>query len=299
MFPDRPYLRDDYPRRGRAALTWLLCAIAAGFVMEAVFTRLLPVNQSLFTHVFTLTWSGLREWRLWQLVTYAFVHPVQDALSVLQVGFNLLCLYLIGREIETLLSTKRFLWFYLGATLVGAIAWTGIHYRFDSVLYGAWPGIAACITLFACLHPRQELSLLFFFIPLRFLAKHIVWGLLAYDLIGFAFWEALGRKSAIGENHSAHLGGMLAGFLYHRFVHLREWRNPDGNTAIELPSWLRKSRKAAAATGGSFKLNLTTREDLAAEVDRILDKINSEGFGALTPEEKRLLDDARDQLSQR
>jgi len=32
-------------------------------------------------------------------------------------------------------------------------------------------------------------------------------------------------------------------------------------------------------------------------VDRILDKINSKGFGALTPEEKRLLDDAREQLS--
>jgi hypothetical protein len=36
---------------------------------------------------------------------------------------------------------------------------------------------------------------------------------------------------------------------------------------------------------------------LRAEVDRILDKINSEGFGALTAEEKRLLDEARDLLS--
>ena len=34
-----------------------------------------------------------------------------------------------------------------------------------------------------------------------------------------------------------------------------------------------------------------------AEVDRILDKINSHGFGALTPEEKRILDDAKDLLS--
>ena len=33
--------------------------------------------------------------------------------------------------------------------------------------------------------------------------------------------------------------------------------------------------------------------------DRILDKINSQGFGALTPEEKRILDEAKDMLSRR
>jgi hypothetical protein len=32
-------------------------------------------------------------------------------------------------------------------------------------------------------------------------------------------------------------------------------------------------------------------------VDRILDKINSHGFGSLSPEEKRLLDEAKDLLS--
>jgi hypothetical protein len=32
-------------------------------------------------------------------------------------------------------------------------------------------------------------------------------------------------------------------------------------------------------------------------VDRILDKINSDGFGALTEAEKRLLDEAKDLLS--
>ena len=34
-----------------------------------------------------------------------------------------------------------------------------------------------------------------------------------------------------------------------------------------------------------------------AEVDRILDKINSHGFGALTEGEKRILDEAKDLLS--
>ena len=49
----------------------------------------------------------------------------------------------------------------------------------------------------------------------------------------------------------------------------------------------------------NYKVNLTTRGDLRAEVDRILDKINSSGFGALTAEEKRVLDEARDLMSRR
>jgi hypothetical protein len=44
-------------------------------------------------------------------------------------------------------------------------------------------------------------------------------------------------------------------------------------------------------------VNLSNRDDLRAEVDRILDKINSQGFGALTEEEKRKLDEAKDMLS--
>ncbi|MCC5022360.1 MAG: hypothetical protein J6386_06020 [Candidatus Synoicihabitans palmerolidicus] len=40
-------------------------------------------------------------------------------------------------------------------------------------------------------------------------------------------------------------------------------------------------------------------QNLRAEVDRILDKINSQGFGALTDDEKQLLDQAKDMLNQR
>jgi len=61
---------------------------------------------------------------------------------------------------------------------------------------------------------------------------------------------------------------------------------------------MKNSQKSGAAAP-SFKVNIGTRENLRAEVDRILDKINSKGFGALTAEEKRLLDEARDLLSRR
>ena len=91
-------------------------------------------------------------------------------------------------------------------------------------------------------------------------------------------------------------GGMAAGWLYFRFVHNAQWRLSCRRPAIELPRWMKRAPRAGAAAPAA-QVNLTNRETLKAEVDRILDKINSEGFGALTEEEKRLLDEARDLLS--
>ena len=64
---------------------------------------------------------------------------------------------------------------------------------------------------------------------------------------------------------------------------------------------------ATASEGlGTVSLELKLGEDTAtkldevkAEVDRILDKINTSGFGALTDEEKRILDRAKDMLNRR
>jgi len=295
MLSDRNYARNDYPRREHGALTWLLSAVAAAFILVAAFERLF--NSAAFTEWLQLTLSSLQKGQVWQLVSYSFIHPVADIPSVFVVGFNLMCLYLLGREMESLLGTRHFLWLYFSAVLMGAGAWLAVNYRFGGVLMGAWPGIAACLTLFSCLNPEQEIRMLFLFVPITIKPRYLVWFIAAVEVAGLVGWEIRGEISPFGCAHSAHLGGMLAGYLYFKLVHQLEWRNPDGRTEIELPAWLRKSRKPNPAAPGKFKLNLTSREDLRAEVDRILDKINSQGFNALTAEEKQLLDEARDQLS--
>ncbi len=288
-------MQNDYPRGSRGALTWLLSAIAAGFILVAAFERLF--NSAAFTNWLQLSIAGLEKGYAWQLVSYSFVHPMADIPSVFVVVFNLMCLYVLGREMESLLGTRHFLLLYFGGVMLGAVTWLGVNFHGGGVLLGAWPGIAACLTLFACLNPDQEIRMLLLFIPITIKPKHLVWILTGVDLCGFVLWEIRGRISPLGFAHSAHLGGMMAGYLYYRLVHQREWLNPDGRAEIELPGWFRKSRKAATADQGKFKLNLTHREDLRAEVDRILDKINSEGFNALTAEEKKLLDEAHNQLS--
>ena len=111
--------------------------------------------------------------------------------------------------------------------------------------------------------------------------------------------EVRGVSRTAGVAHSAHLGGMLAGWLYARYIHHRTGEFSLRPT-IELPAWMRRRKRAKTRSLPTFTVNVTPPpQDLRAEVDRILDKINSEGFGALTEEERRVLDDARDLLNKR
>lgn len=299
MLSDRSYMRDSYPRTGRSALVWILSATIAGFILINVFERLFPLLNHSFSDLFALSIDGIRHGYAWQLLTYAFLHPPGDLFDVLIFCFNLLCLYLLGRDLELLLGTKRFLSLYVAGTLLGAALWLGVNYRFghygQSVM-GAWPGIAALFTVFACLNANQRIPLLIFFVfPVTLKPKYLVTAALVFDLFGLFVYEIPHGQGPFGF-HSHHLGGMLAGFLYFQFIYQREWRTPDGLAEIELPKWFRKKQTSPVAEQPVYKVNLD-RESLRAEVDRILDKINSEGFVALTADEKRLLDSAKDLLS--
>jgi hypothetical protein len=93
---------------------------------------------------------------------------------------------------------------------------------------------------------------------------------------------------------------MLTGFLYYRFVHEARWFNPQDRQEVELPRWIRRAKKSTPSSA-TFEVDVAppanSREDIRAEIDRILDKINSDGLAALTADEKRVLDEARNLLS--
>lgn len=306
MLSDRSYMRDSYPRTTRSALVWIVSATIAGFILANAFERLfLPAVP--FTNLFALSIGELQRGHLWQLLTYAFVHPPGDPMDVLIFCFNLLCLYLLGRDLESFLGTKRFTWLYFCGIAAGGVAWVAVNYRAGGQMMGAWPGIAALFTLFACLNANQRIPLLILFVfPVTLKPKYLAWAAVVYDSCRLAFIEIPQSYSHFAGpdtfnrfgHPSAHLAGMLVGFLYFRLVHEREWRTPDGLAEIELPKWLRKKQQSPDVVAPVYKVNLD-REAIRAEVDRILDKINSEGFAALTHEEKRLLDEAKDLLSRR
>jgi membrane associated rhomboid family serine protease len=58
---------------------------------------------------------GVAEGEYWRLVTGGFLHA-----SLLHLGFNMLLLYLLGRELETVLGNGRFAALYFASLLAGS-----------------------------------------------------------------------------------------------------------------------------------------------------------------------------------
>jgi membrane associated rhomboid family serine protease len=293
MLSDRTYMRDDYQREKTSVVVWLICAIVAGFLLQNVFDRWLREGDVLYRY-FAVTIGGLKAWRVWTLLTHAFLTS-----NLLDVIFVLLALYFFGREVLAQTGPKRFLGLFAATTIGGGLLWAAVNWRVGGTLIGASAVVYGLLVVFACFQPNRPITLLLFFIlPVSIKPKYLALTALFVDLCGFLFYEILQQPSPFGFAHSAHLGGMAVGWLYYRYVHTAQWGwlTRAGRADIELPAWLRKKQKTATPPP-AYRVNLTHRDDLRAEVDRILDKINSQGFGALTPEEKRTLDEARDLLS--
>jgi membrane associated rhomboid family serine protease len=299
MLSDRSYMRDDdYPRQRTSVLTWLICSIIAGFVLQFVFGSAWFSRAHSLEPNFGVTVSGLRSGHVWTLLTYGFLHSRGNLFHI--VG-NVLALYFLGRELLPLLGARRFLGLYATALVIGALGWTAVHgpLHDGDLLLGATAGVDALLIVFACFYPNQELNFLLFFVfPVTLKPKHFAIGLVALDLFGLLLYEIPGSALPFAMANSAHLGGMAVGWLYYRFVHNARWRLGTARGDVELPRWMRRSAKSAPAAPDS-RVNVGTREGLRAEVDRILDKINSQGCGALTAAEKRRLDEAKDLLSRR
>ena len=287
-------MRDDYRPPKTSVVVWLIAAIVAGFLLQTIFLRWFGVGRT-FVDLFALSVDGITSGKVWTLLTYSFLHSPSNLLHVIA---NLLGLYFLGRELLPVVGSKRFLWFYGAAAASGGLLWLAANWTTGGVVWGASAAVYGLLTIFACFYPNRQVTfLLFFVVPVTVKPKYVAYVLLGLDLCGFLFYEIMGAASPFGFAHSAHLGGMLAGWVYYRYIHEGKWS--FGRAAsFEMPKWARK-RETASASAPKYKVNLTDRSDLRAEVDRILDKINSQGFGSLTDQEKRVLDSAKDLLSRR
>lgn len=289
MLSDRQYMRDEYSRHSTSILTWILCALVAGFVVQNVFA--VWISNYDFARIFALTPYGVFHGFVWTFLTYVLLHGSPIHLLVNGLGF-----YFLGRELLPLLGSRRFLSLCIASAAAGGLFWFGTHFRDGAMaLVGASSMVVALLIVFAGFFAEREVTfLLFFVIPVTLKPKVIAWVVVGLDVFGYLFAELPRNGFDTGIAHSAHLGGMLAGWIYYRYIHAsRGW---DRASAIELPRWLRRSKPTTKST--RYKVNVGQQsDDLRADVDRILDKINSQGFGALTEDEKRLLDRAKDMLS--
>lgn len=296
MLSDRTYLLGPPRRSSTSVLIWLLAALIAGFTLQLFFHYLLGERAgAAFDRLLALSPASLQAGRIWTLVSYSFLHDT-GAMVLLHLLFNAMWLWFLGRELLTLLGSGRFLGVWFGGVALGGLAWVGTHWTSGGEIIGASAGVMALLMLFTCINPHHRIRILIFFIPVTLVAKYLTLTLALVDVAGFVAFEILDVSSPLDWAHSSHLGGLAAGWLYFRLVYQREWRTPDRPAELELPRWLRRAAPAAPippTLSTPSEEIFSSPDRLKAEVDRILDKINSHGFGALTPPERQVLDRAR------
>ena len=219
-----------------------------------------------------LSERGLRSAYGWQFITAAFLHDGPWHL----LG-NMFLLYLLGRDVESIIGQRQFLCLYLTGTLAGELG----HLFFmpeSSALLAASGGAAAVVMAYAAILPELELtSVILFVLPFRLKAKHIGYGAFALAVLGIVF----DRSATVA--HSSFLGGCLAGWFY---AHL---------LGFGRPSILQRVLRQKRAEADRFRA-MTPAQFIAEQIDPLLDKISREGMSSLTRSERRLLARAREKF---
>lgn len=298
MLSERPYLRGDYPRETTSVVTWLICAVAGAFLLQfiAVSSWGPPAREAVSQFAFSM--DGLAAGRVWTLLTHWLLHSTGN---LFHVGLVLAGLYLLGRELQPALGSRRFSAVFAAGILIGALAWGAVNGRPGGTLMGATAGIYALVAAHALLHPNRAHSLLlFFFFPVTFRPKQLAIALLCFDVIAVVVVDLLGRALPFSYAPSAHLGGMMAGWACFRVFQQLDQSAPVSHrhSAPRQAGFAEASTAESVAQEKGEEVG-SSREQIRRELDRILDKINSQGFAALTPEERRILDDAKELLNKR
>lgn len=225
-------------------------------------------------HYLGLSPAMLLKGAVWQLFTYMFLHG--DFFHIL---FNMLALWMFGRDIEDVWGTRAFLKYYLVCGVGAGVVTSIILWGSVVPTIGASGAIFGILLAFGMLWPDRIIYLWFFF-PIK--AKYMV------ILFGLLELVASFRFTADGIGHFTHLGGLAVGFLYLK-VGNRPFRFPRPLAFVGIWRGKQKARR--------LRRQWEDQRALMEAVDRVLDRINEVGYDQLTDEEKAVLERASQKLS--
>ena len=294
---DREYYRGE---GGRAGFFSGLAPATRAIILANVFVFfLLPfLGRNLPGPWLLASSEGIfQHGRIWQLLTATFIHT--DPIHIL---FNMIFLWMVGREMESFYGTRDFTVLYLSAAVVSTLGWALVD-TFSTVhgeMLGASGAIWTVIVLYALYYPHREI-LLFFFLPVE------MWVLVAVYL-AFDAWQLLHVGSGGHTAVASHLTGAAYGFLYKTFdlrwsrLSWGRMRRPKLRVIMPEP----REKPAAArpvASGPTWSPGASTaqkptttavvpEEQLDAKLDEVLAKIAREGRAGLTEDENRVLQEA-------
>jgi membrane associated rhomboid family serine protease len=261
-----------------------------GFHLTPWVKRLLIANTAVFLLTMVLP-RGLQMWVVenfsfqprnvltqpWGMVTYMFLHGDFWHLLV-----NMLALFFFGAPLEERWGSREFLKYYLICGLGGALF--SFIFAFNSSVLGASGAVFGVMLAFAMNWPD---ALIYFFGIFPIKAKWLVGIFVAFNLLS-AFLSVRNGVSD-GVAYFAHLGGFAVGWLYMKM---------DFRTSAFFGRFKRLiNRPRLTVVSGSpqqdHKPGSRRRVDerVYDDVDKVLDKISTQGIASLTPEERQLLDE--------
>ena len=231
---------------------------------------------------------------IWRYVTYMFIH-----VDFMHFFFNMLMLWMFGSEVAEWMGTRHFVSMYFFCGIFAALfsffmCLLGLT---NNPIIGASGALMGVFVAYYKFFP-DRMILMFFIIPMRI--KHAMWVMIALDI----FFANSGDMIA----HFAHLGGVVAGFLY-----MALYQNSSNNSLLSGLSRLfsRNAEKFSGRSSGgrSYEKENTEEPDvLEGEVfyvdeqkrmDDILRKVEREGIQSLTESEREFLLRAGDKLRRR
>jgi membrane associated rhomboid family serine protease len=213
----------NFAQLGQARLPWLAAAMLL-VIQVAVESRGGYLSVPWWYETFGLTRGSFLSGKVWQVVSYAFLHG-----SWIHVVANTGCLLMLGTRLEYYLGSHKLLKTICFGVLGGAVA----HLGFAAAGENAGPLVgssAACfglLILITTLSPESRMW------PLPVSGRHLGLGLMAGSALlalidpslelpifsqagQWMVRRGLGSWFLIG--HACHLGGGIAGWLYGRWL---------------------------------------------------------------------------------
>ena len=266
-----PFTRR-WRQRPRVVLVGLIGLNIAAFVTQLFLDAYRP---GFVREYLGLSDLGLHAAYGWQFLTATFLHAGPWHL----LG-NLLILYLLGRDVESIIGQRQFLLLFLAGAWAGELGHLFLMPD-TSVLFAASGGVAAVLVAYATILPELELtSMIFLVLPVRLKAKYLAYGAFAIAILGVT----LERGGTVA--HSAYLGGCVAGWLYAHIL------------GFGRPSILQRTLRQRRAEAERYR-TMTSRQFISEEVDPVLDKISREGWQSLTWRERRTLARAQEKIAEK
>lgn len=259
-----------WKRQPRVALLGLIGANTVAFVTQLF----LDAYQPGFSRDYLgLNDIGVRNAYAWQFITSMVMHG-----GMWHFVTNMLVLYLVGRDVESILGQRNFVLLYMFGGLVGEVGHLFVMPA-ETVVFAASGGVVAVVFAYATILPELEFSAVSILPPpFRLKAKHV-----AYAAIVIAVLLLIVDRTGT-VTHSVYLGGCVAGWT---FAHL---------LGFGRPSFVQRAVRHRRASADRVRV-MTAEEFIAEEVDPLLEKISREGIDSLTRQERRVLEQASEKIA--